>query len=162
VQVAKSQIGVATAQVELAEKSLALARTQLGECTLTAPLAGVVMTRVREPGELVLPGSTLLKLGHLDEVHTWIYVPNEEIGRVRLGQTAELAADTYPGRVFRGTVVRINDEAEFTPKSIQTKEDRTRLVFGVKVAITNSGRELLPGMPVEAALVDSGNARASN
>jgi HlyD family secretion protein len=155
VDVAARNVRVAEAQVTVAEKNLELARTQVVECTLLSPLDGVVLARNHEPGELVLPGSSLLKLGKLDEVYTWIYVPNEEVGRVRLGAKVELKADTYPDRVFAGQVARVNQEAEFTPKSIQTKEDRTRLVFGVKVTIVNGDRALLPGMPVEARLVGS-------
>jgi HlyD family secretion protein len=103
----------------------------------------------------VLPGAAILKLGRLSEVYTWIYIANEKVGRVRTGQRVELAADTYPGRVFVGRVVRINEQAEFTPRSIQTREDRTRLVFGVKVVAPNPDRALLPGMPVEAVIVDA-------
>lgn len=155
VAVAKSAIAVGASTVNLAEKTVDLAATSLEECTLRAPGDGVVMTRTHEVGELILPGSTLLKLGKLEEVFTWIYVPNEEIGRVRLGQEVELSADTYPDRRFVGTITRINESAEFTPKSIQTKEDRTRLVFGVKVSIDNADGALMPGMPVEAAVRDS-------
>ncbi|MBI5507155.1 MAG: efflux RND transporter periplasmic adaptor subunit [Deltaproteobacteria bacterium] len=150
IDVARRAIAVAAAQVEVAQKNLQLAQTLVVECTLTAPIAGVVLAKNHEVGELVLPGSSLLKLGALDEVYTWIYVPNEEIGRVRLGQTVTLVADTYPDKSFAGHVARISEAAEFTPKSIQTKEDRTRLVFGVKVTIANPGRLLFPGMPVEA------------
>jgi len=161
VDVAKSAVKVATAQVEVAEKALALAETVVAECTLTAPIDGVVLERNYEPGELVLPGSSLLKLGRLDEVHTWIYVPNQEIGRVKIGEKVKVAADTYPDVAFDGTVARVNQEAEFTPKSIQTKEDRTRLVFGVKVVIPNPEHKLLPGMPVEAVLVEAPPSQAA-
>ncbi|OGQ89873.1 MAG: hypothetical protein A2289_24175 [Deltaproteobacteria bacterium RIFOXYA12_FULL_58_15] len=154
VGVAKGTIAVAEAQIALAQKTVQLAQTQLDECNLTAPIAGVVMSKNREPGELVLPGASLMKLGRLDQVYTWIFVPNREVGRVALGQKVELVADTYPDRVFVGTVARINEKAEFTPKSIQTKEDRTRLVFGVKVTLDNADRALMPGMPVEARIVD--------
>jgi HlyD family secretion protein len=152
VEVAHNNINVADAQVAVAQKNVDLALTQVNECTLVAPLAGVVLTRNHEPGELVLPGSSLLKVGGLDEVYTWLYIPNQEIGRVKLGEKVLLQADTYPGRNFTGRVARINEEAEFTPKSIQTKEDRTRLVFGVKVSVPNADHALLPGMPVEAQL----------
>ncbi len=153
VEVARRGIAVATAQIELARRNVGLADSQLAECTLAAPMNGVVLSRVREPGELALPGSSILKLGRLDEVYTWIYVPNEEVGRVHLGDKVELVADTYPGRKFVGTVARVNEQAEFTPRSIQTKEDRTRLVYGVKVVVPNPDRALMPGMPVEAAVI---------
>ena len=155
VDVTARNIKVAEAQTVVAEKSLDLAKTLVMECTLASPMDGIVLARNHEPGELVLPGSSLLKLGKVDEVYTWIYVPNEEIGRVKLGESVKLLADTYPDREFAGIVARINQEAEFTPKSIQTKQDRTRLVFGVKVTIDNPDGALMPGMPVEAKLVPS-------
>jgi HlyD family secretion protein len=160
VDVARRAVSVAASQVELARRSVALAETQVAECTLRAPRSGVVLSRVREPGELALPGSSILKIGWLDEVYTWIYVPNEEVGRVHVGQAVTLVADTYPGRTFKGTVARVNEQAEFTPRSIQTKEDRTRLVYGVKVTLPNADRALMPGMPVEAALEDATPATA--
>ncbi len=153
VEVARRGVAVATAPIDLARRNVGLADSQLAECTLAAPMNGVVLSRVREPGELALPGSSILKLGRLDEVYTWIYVPNEEVGRVHLGDKVELVADTYPGRKFVGTVARVNEQAEFTPRSIQTKEDRTRLVYGVKVVVPNPDRALMPGMPVEAAVI---------
>ena len=156
--VADRAIAVAEAQVALAEKGVAAIEVQRAECTLLAPSNGTVLARNYEPKEMALPGATILEIGRLDRVHTWIYVANAEVGRVRLGQRVELVADTYPGRTFAGTVVRINERAEFTPKSIQTKDDRTRLVFGVKVEIDNPDRALLPGMPVEAALVEAAPA----
>jgi HlyD family secretion protein len=155
VAVARRAIVVAASQVELAKKAVETVAVQMNECQLSSPVAGTVMARNYESGEMALPGASILKIGRLDEVYTWIYVPNEEVGRVKLGQQAKLAADTYPGRNFIGTVTRINEEAEFTPKSIQTKEDRTRLVYGVKVAIQNRDRALMPGMPVEARLADA-------
>jgi HlyD family secretion protein len=153
--VAQRAIAVAAAQVALAESGVAAIEVQRTECSLAAPIDGVVLARNYEEGELALPGAAILELGQLDRVHTWIYVANTEVGRVRLGLKVKLVADTYPGRTFVGTVVRVNERAEFTPKSIQTKDDRTRLVFGVKVAIDNPDRALLPGMPVEAVLVEA-------
>lgn len=158
--VADRAIAVAAAQVALAEKGVAAIEVQRAECALRAPSEGVVLARNYEPGEIALPGATILEIGRLDRVHTWIYVANAEVGRVRLGQKVRLVADTYPGREFVGTVVRINERAEFTPKSIQTKDDRTRLVFGVKVEVDNPDRALLPGMPVEAALVEAAQGPA--
>jgi HlyD family secretion protein len=158
--VADRAISVAAAQVALAEKAVAAVEVQRAECSLLAPADGVVLARNYEPFEIALPGASILEIGRLDRVHTWIYVANAEVGRVRLGMKVRLVADTYPGRTFVGTVVRVNERAEFTPKSIQTKDDRTRLVFGVKVEIENADRALLPGMPVEAALVEAAQAEA--
>jgi HlyD family secretion protein len=154
VDVAQRGVDVARAAVETARASVTAIDVQLAECTIVAPAAGVVLRRDHEPGETVLPGAIVARVGQLKEAYTWIYVSNEEIGRVRLGQPVVLVADTYPGRRFAGRIVRVNEEAEFTPRSIQTKEDRTRLVFGVKVAVPNTDQALLPGMPVEASLVE--------
>jgi HlyD family secretion protein len=156
--VARRAIAVASSQIELAKKTVETVAVQMKECALVSPITGTVMARNYEPGEMALPGAAILKIGRLDEVYTWIYVPNEEVGRVKLGQRARLVADTYPGRSFYGTITRINQEAEFTPKSIQTKEDRTRLVYGVKVTIPNPDGALMPGMPVEAQVVGTGPA----
>jgi HlyD family secretion protein len=156
--VAGRAVDVAAAQVALAERGLAAIEVQRAECALEAPIDGVVLSRSYEPGELALPGAAILELGRLERVHTWIYVANAEVGRVHIGQRVRLVADTHPGRTFVGTVVRVNERAEFTPKSIQTKDDRTRLVFGVKVAIDNPDRALLPGMPVEAVLDEAAPA----
>jgi len=145
-------VDVASLQVTVAKRSAEFVASQRSECELRSPLAATVLGRNYEPGEMALPGSALLKLGNLAAVHTWIYVANEEMGRVRIGQKVMLRADTYPERQFEATVTRINAQAEFTPRSIQTKEDRTRLVFGVKVEVQNTDGALLPGMPVEAVL----------
>lgn len=161
VDVAKRTIDVTMTQVLLAEKNVELIRIGLRECQLTAPIGGVVLAKNYEPGELLLPGSPVIKLGRLDKVHTWIYVPNNEVGKVHIGQNVKLVADTYPGRAFFGEVVLVNKEAEFTPKSIQTKEDRTRLVFGVKVSLGNKDGSLMPGMPVEAELIEDSAGTAA-
>lgn len=144
---------VAEAQIAVARAALETAQTLLVECRLSAPQDGRVRARHYEAGELVLPGANVLAITDPQSVYTWIYIPNAEIGQVRIGQAVSLRADTYGERVFKGSVTRINEKAEFTPKSIQTKEDRTRLVFGVKVALENADGALLPGMPVEAEIL---------
>jgi HlyD family secretion protein len=155
VEVAGSAVAVAQVGAEIARRNVSLAAVALSECKLTAPISGVIMRRNFEAGEMVLPGSAIYRIADLKDAYTWIYVANEEVGKVRLGTEVKLLADTYPGRVFKGQVVRINDEAEFTPKSVQTKDDRTRLVYGVKVTIPNRDGALLAGMPVEAELTDT-------
>ena len=153
IKVAERTVDIAKARLELARSTIEVVSVQLEECTMKAPLSGVVMQRNYEPSEMVLPGAAMFKIADSKEVHTWIYVPNKEIGRVRVGQRVNLVADTYPGREFVGKVVRINEKAEFTPKSTQTKEDRTQLVYGVKVALDNPDGMLMAGMPVEASFV---------
>jgi len=154
VKVAGQAVSVFDAQIKLAQTAVDLIKVSIEECTIKAPLTGLVIAKNYEVGEMALPGSSLLRIDWLDSVHTWIYVPNAEVGKVRVGQKVKLLADTYPDREFVGQVARINPKAEFTPKTIQTKEDRTRLVYGVKVELENKDGALMPGMPVEARLVD--------
>jgi HlyD family secretion protein len=112
-----------------------------------------VTRRPVEAGELVSPGTTVLTISELDRVHVMLFVTEKELGRVRLGGEADVTIDAAPGRVFKGRVTFISPEAEFTPKNIQTKEDRVKLVFGVKVEIPNPDGELKPGLPADAVIV---------
>ncbi len=101
---------------------------------------------------MVSPGATVVTLAELDSVYVMIYLAEREIGRVRLGDTADVEIDAFPGRPFPGRVTYISPEAEFTPKNVQTKEDRVKLVFGVKVEIENKEGLLKPGLPADAAI----------
>jgi len=114
-----------------------------------------VTTRHREPGEAVGAGSPVLTLLDPDDRWVRIYVREDAIGRVRLGMDAEIRSDTWPDRVYRGEVVFIGAEAEFTPRNVQTTEERTRLVYPVKVRITDdTGFELKPGVPADVTLLE--------
>lgn len=141
------------ALVEQARADLARAEAALANTVIDAPFAGVVTTRHREPGETVTPGAPVVTL--LDPGDRWvrIYVREDEIGRVRLGQRATVVSDTYPGRAYDGEVVFIGSEAEFTPRNVQTSEERIKLVYPVKVRITGDpGFELKPGTPADVTL----------
>ena len=132
-------------------------QAMLANAVITAPFDGVVTVRHREPGEAVAPGAPVVTL--LDPEDRWvrIYIQEDRIGLVRLGMAAEISADTYPDRVYGGEVVFIGSEAEFTPRNVQTAEERTRLVYPVKVRITGDPRfELKPGIPADVALLDAG------
>ncbi len=129
-----------------------LLRRTIVDCTVTAPADGVITQRLAQPGEFVIPGAGLLILSRLDTVYVMIYVTEKELGRVRLGDAAEIRIDSFPDRPFPGKVTYISPEAEFTPKNIQTKEDRVKLVFGVKVEIPNPDGLLKPGLPADAVI----------
>jgi HlyD family secretion protein len=136
--------------VERAEASLAYA-------VITAPLSGIVTARHREPGEAVQAGAPVLTV--LDPNDRWvrIYIREDEIGAVRLGAAAEISSDTYPDRIYQGEVVFIGSEAEFTPRNVQTAEERIKLVYPVKVRITGDPDfELKPGIPADVTLVGAG------
>ncbi|MBI2002052.1 MAG: efflux RND transporter periplasmic adaptor subunit, partial [candidate division NC10 bacterium] len=111
-----------------------------------------VLTKAVEVGEVVAAGKALALLGDLD--HPWIkiYVPETALGRVRLGAPARVLVDSFPGRPFQGTVTWISDQAEFTPKNVQTAEERVNLVYAVKITIAGAERRLKAGMPADAVL----------
>ncbi len=148
----EQQVAMAQAQVQQAEAELAVLKVKWAKMTLKAPRAGLILERMVEAGEMAAPGTPLLRLADLDEVTLTVYVPETDIGRVKVGQEAEVEVDTYPGRAFSGRVVFIAPEAEFTPQSVQTKEERVTLVFGVKIEIPNPDHLLRPGMPAEAKI----------
>ena len=147
IQAAEARVAQAAAAVDLLRKTIA-------DSTVVSPVAGIVTRRPVEEGELVAPGTTVLTVSELDRVHVMIFVTEKELGRIRLGQEAEVAIDSAPGRVFEGRVTFISPEAEFTPKNIQTREDRVKLVFGVKVEIPNPDGVLKPGLPADAVIID--------
>jgi HlyD family secretion protein len=128
------------------------ARLLVEECRLSAPISGIVQSRNYEPGEAVLPGNVLLTLIDLSEVTTTFYLPNAELAAARPGTRVEVVADAWPGRVFEGTITRVSAEADFTPRNVQTREDRDRLVYAVDVRIPNPEGRLRAGMPVEVTI----------
>ncbi|HID86125.1 MAG TPA: HlyD family efflux transporter periplasmic adaptor subunit [Anaerolineae bacterium] len=149
----EEQIAVAQAQVRQAEAALEVLQVQLDKMTLRSPLAGLVTSRAINVGETAAPGATLLTVADLDEVTLTLYVPETQIGRVKVGQEVEVQVDSYPDRVFKGRVVHISSRAEFTPRNVQTREERVNMVFAVKVALPNPGHELKPGMPADARIL---------
>ena len=140
----------ADAHIEAAEKSVDLARSQLDKTAIDAPLTGTVLTKSIEPGELATPGRAIATLVDLTRVEVRIYVPEKDIGKLRLGNEARIRTDAFPDHQVAGTVSRIDQQAQFTPRDIHVPEERTRLVFGVTLALDNSDGQLKPGMPVDA------------
>ncbi len=153
-------IAVAQAQVAEAQAALAKVQVQLDKLTLTAPRAGLIRHQLVQPGELAAPGAVLLELSDIDTVDLMVYIPETQIGRVKVGQPARVYVDAYPGEVFGGTVTFINHEAEFTPRNVQTKEERVNLVFGVKITLDNPDHRLKPGMPADAELAEGESGEA--
>lgn len=145
-------IAVAQAQVLEAEAALATVDVQLAKQTLIAPRDGLIGRKLVNPGELAAPGSILLELNNIDTVDLTVYLPETQIGQVKIGQKARVYVDAYPGEAFEGTVSFIAHEAEFTPRNVQTPEERANLVFAVKVKLNNADHRLKPGMPADAIL----------
>jgi len=148
----KEKIEAARAAVEQAQAAYARLLVQRRFYRLQAPRGGRVLERAIEPGEVATPGVPLLTLADLSTLHLTLYIPEDQLGRVRLGQTVSITVDAYPSRTFHGSVVHISDKAEFTPKNVQTREDRQILVYAVRVDIPNPDRALKPGMPADAII----------
>jgi multidrug resistance efflux pump len=148
------QIAVFEAQVDQARANLEALEVKQDKYRIHSPIEGQVIERVVTQGERVLQGSTLMTLGNLDRVELTVYVPEPDMGRVDLGQSVEVTVDTFPGKPFHGKVTMISQEAEFTPKNVQTKEERANTVFAVKVEIPNQEHRLRPGMPADAVFVE--------
>jgi multidrug resistance efflux pump len=146
-------VAVADAQVKQAEAALERVQVQLDKLKLTAPRDGIITDRPANPGELATPGATLMNLGDLEQVTLTVFISETQIGRVRLGQTARVEVDAYPDETFEGIVTFIAPEAEFTPKNVQTEEERVNLVFAVKISLDNPDHRLKPGMPADAEII---------
>jgi HlyD family secretion protein len=162
----QQDVRVAEAAVREAQANVRRLETQVAELKVYAPLDATVLTKAAEEGEVIAAGKPLVLLGDLD--HPWIkvYVTETEVGKVMLGASARILVDSFPQQPFRGTVTWIADQAEFTPKNIQTKEERVNLVYAVKIAIDNAQRKLKAGMTADAELLIGpepvGTGKASN
>jgi HlyD family secretion protein len=147
----KEDIDQGRARLEQAKASLGLARTRLDYATLKAPMNGIVLSKNIEPGEYVSPGTPVITMANLKDVWLRAYVDARHVGRLRLGQTARITTDA-PGQSFTGRVSFISAEAEFTPKTVQTEQERVKLVYRVKIDIPNPEGALKPGMPADALI----------
>jgi HlyD family secretion protein len=149
----KQELETTRARVEMARAELDLAETLMGEARLYAPISGVVLSKNMERGEIALPGSSVLTLGDLKKVWLRAYINETDLGRIKLGQPVEVFTDTYPGKGYPGRIAFISDKAEFTPKQIQTQEERVKLVYRIKIDIDNPLMELKSGMPADARII---------
>ena len=149
----RKQMDDAQAGLDLARARLALAEKAVADCRITAPMDGVVTTRSREEGEVVSAGTPLLQLSRLDEVWLSIYVPAARLALVKLGQPARVRVDGDP-RFFEGRVTFISPEAEFTPRNVQTPDERAKLVYRVKITLPNPDGVFKPGMPADGYLAE--------
>ena len=149
---AESDVAAAGAAVKAAQAALEQAQIQLAYTKLKSPGPGIVTSKNVEPGEVVSPGEEVMTVADLSTVKLKIFVDETEIGRVKPGQKADVGIDTFPGKTFSGRVAFISPEGEFTPKIIQTKKERVKLVYLVKISIPNPALELKSGMPADARL----------
>ena len=149
----KQSIRAAEYRVEQAKAALLSAEKRLSDTTIFAPLSGVILNKNVEPGEILTQGAPVYTIGDLENPWIKVYVKEDKLGLIKLGQTAEVTIDAFPNKFFDGAVTYISPQAEFTPKTVQTKEERVKLVFAVKVSVKNLNGELKPGMPADVRLL---------
>jgi HlyD family secretion protein len=148
----EQEIPMRQADIRRASAQAGVLETQLADRTLASPVDGVVLTRSAEPGEVLPAGATVLTLGDIERPWVRGYIAESDLGRVKLGMTARILTDSYPGKTYEGKVTFISSEAEFTPKQIQTQEERVKLVYRIKIEVPNPHRELKSNMPVDAEI----------
>jgi len=146
----QATIDGAMAGLEAANAALESLNAQLEGLEIDAPIDGVVLEHLLQPGELALPGWPVLRMADLSELELVVYLPESDLNWVAVGQTVKVQADAYPDRDFEGQVTHIADQAEFTPRNVQTPDERTILVYAVTIKIPNPDGALKPGLPAEA------------
>lgn len=149
VEQAQSALEQAKTNVVAAQSKLNTIETQLKKITVTAPMDGVILTRNIEPGEFVQPGAVAFALADLNELTITVYVPEDQYGNISLGQEATVTVDSFPGETFDAEIIHIADQAEFTPRNVQTVEGRSSTVYAIKLKVTDSEGKLKIGMPAD-------------
>ncbi len=149
----EQEIPTRRAEIARSRASLALIEAQLADTVASSPVDGVVLVKAADVGEVLAPGTTVVTVGDID--HPWVrgYINETDLGRVKLGAKARVTSDSYPGKVYSGKVTFIASEAEFTPKQIQTQQERVKLVYRVKIEVENPQRQLKSNMPVDAEIL---------
>lgn len=147
------KIEQARAVVEAGQKALEVAETKLQYATLTSPMDGIVLSQNIEPGEYVSAGTPIVTIGKMDSVWVRAFIDETDLGKVRVGQSVRVKTDTYPDKVYDGKVSFISSESEFTPKTVQTDQERVKLVYRIKIDVPNPKMELKPGMPADGEIL---------
>jgi HlyD family secretion protein len=150
---AKKSYDATIAQLRQTRAALAASQDRLRDMVITAPVSGVVLRKNSEVGETVAAGAAVYSLGDLENPWIRVYVKEDKLGLVKLGQKAEVMTDSFPKKTYLGIVTMISSEAEFTPKNVQTQEERVKLVFALKVSVKNENGELKPGMPADVKII---------
>jgi len=148
-EAAASMVKQAEAGLEQAKQMRNMAQLQLDRTTVTSPVDGVVLTRNVEVGDLAVAGGTVMRVANLDTLDLVVYLPEDQYGQVNIGDVVYITVDSFAGGSFKGSIVRISDEAEFTPKNVQTESGRKSTVYAVKIQVLNPDHKLKPGMPAD-------------
>ncbi len=147
---AKTQMDTDSANIKQLRASLELANTKLGWADLASPLDGYVLVKSSLPGEVVQAGTPVFTAVNLDNLWVTAYINETDLAKVKLGQKAYVETDSYRGKKYNGWVSFISSQTEFTPKYIQTTEERVKYVYRIKIRVDNSSLDLKPGMPADA------------
>jgi membrane fusion protein YbhG len=146
------EISEAESNLQKAIAAVNILKKNIRDCYVTSPINGFIVKKFVEKGETVTMLSSLFDVTDLNPVKLDIYVSETDLGKIKLGQKADVTTDTYPNKKYEGKIIYISPEAEFTPKNIETKDERTKLVFEVKIQIPNPNYELKAGMPADAVV----------
>lgn len=148
----QQELDARKAEIERARAQTGITKTQIDDTVIVAPIDGVVQVKSAEVGEVLAAGTTVVSLGDLE--HPWLraYINETDLGRIKLNQSVKLSTDSFPNKTYVGRISFISPEAEFTPKQIQTKEERVKLVYRVKIEVDNKEHELKNNMPVDAEI----------
>jgi HlyD family secretion protein len=152
VRQSQAAVGVAKSQLQAAQAFARSFEIQLKDTRILAPCDGIVVTRVIEPGEVVAAGATVLVVVDFDKLYLKGYLPNNEISRIKLSDPARIYLDAFPDKFFEAKVTKINQQAEFTPKNVDTPQQRVKLVFGIELRVNNATRTFKPGMPADSVV----------
>ena len=149
---AERSVALAIAAIETARANLELTKITLGYTRLVAPFDGVILVRQAELGEVVSPGAAIVTLADIGHVWLRAYINETDIGKVRLGEAATVTTNSFPGNAYPGRISFISEQAEFTPKSVETHAERVTLVYRIRIDIDNPTHELVPGLPADAKI----------
>jgi HlyD family secretion protein len=147
-----TQVKIAEDNLSIAESQLMLYEQQIAELDIISPIDGVILNKLSVEGEYLLPGTPIYEIGDLHNVICNIYIPEDKYGKIFLGQEVILTVDSYPDLEFKGIVNKISDKAEFTPKNIQTKQERVTTVYKITISLKNPDLQLKPGMPADVVI----------
>lgn len=150
---AENACATASARVDTLKASLGVADLRLGYADLKCPMDSFVLVKSAEAGEVVQPGTVIFTVADLKNMWLTGYINETDLGKVKLSQKARVTIDSYPGKIYPGSISFIAQESEFTPKQIETREERVKRVYRIKIKVDNTGMELKPGMPAEAYII---------
>jgi HlyD family secretion protein len=149
----EQEVATRRAEIEKARAQVAVVRSRLDDTVVASPIDGVVLSKASELGEVLSAGTTIMTIGDLDRPWVRGYITEPDLGRVKLGSAVRITTDSFPGKTYMGRISFIASNAEFTPKQIQTTEERVKLVYRIKIDVENPGHELKLNMPVDAEIL---------